>query len=210
MVVFYFILLTTVFAVKYTADDGYLKTQRYILASDRESCLGKEGCIYLKKFMIPDINDGLTFEFTDSKPEHLRYKVRTSSNSKEAGDVRLRKKDKSDSDVLFSGFNMNGYIKVNSEQKTYEYDAYEWIQVDHLLDYGDDEVEMYINGELETTTPFYYEDTGSVNQLILYNLNVDVEVWFKDLELCDERCPGVELDGGIILGIFSLLLILSF
>jgi hypothetical protein len=66
--------------------------------------------------------------------------------------------------------------------------------VDFLIDYGDDEVEMYINRELEVTTDFYYEDAGSVNELILYSLNEGVEIWWKDLEICDSRCPGIELD----------------
>jgi hypothetical protein len=148
----------------------------------------------MKKFMIPDINDGLRYKFDLSEPEHIRFKVRSNSETKESADLRLRRNDKSSSDVVFFAFNMNKHIKFNAEQKTFEYNAYEWVEVDILIDYGDDEVELYIDGDLEVTTAFYYEDAGSVDELLLYSLNEGIEVWWKDLEICDSRCSGSNLD----------------
>jgi hypothetical protein len=80
--------------------------------------------------------------------------------------------------------------------------------VDLLIDYGDEEVEMYINRELEITAGFYYSDAGSVDELLLYSLNEGVEVWWKDLEICEERCAGIELDfAGFLAAVFVLILI---
>jgi hypothetical protein len=95
--------------------DFTLKEARYVVADDKASCLMEPGCIYMKKFMIPDINDGLVYKFDRSQPEHIRFKVRSSSDTKESADFRLRDSDESKSDVVFFAFNMNKHIKVNTE-----------------------------------------------------------------------------------------------
>jgi hypothetical protein len=114
-------LFVSIFVISMTAakklqlSDFVLKESRYVVASDKASCLLEEGCIYMKKFMIPDINDGLVYKFDRSQPEHIRFKVRSSSDTKESADFRLRNSDESKSDVVFFAFNMNKHIKINSQ-----------------------------------------------------------------------------------------------
>ena len=58
------------------------------------------------------------------------------------------------------------------------------------MDWVGKTVQIYVNETYEGSANFYHPQITEVDQLLLYNLNVDTSSWWKDLSVCNYRCPG--------------------
>ena len=69
-----------------------------------------------------------------------------------------------------------------------------------LLDWDNEAVALFVNGEYKTRTGFFSSerdemlgcDETFVNALMLYTLTSGMQSSFKDVRLCTELCPGTQ------------------
>ena len=95
------------------------------------------------------------------------------------------------SDVAFFRLGYFDYAKLNTENMLRKYDASEWYEVDLLLNWVDQRVSIYINGEEYKSTTFFTQKKdklSSANAVSIYGLSPGSISKFKDIRVCNEVC----------------------
>ena len=100
-------------------------------------------------------------------------------------------------DVLFYRFGYFNYQKLNLESMIYKFEADVWYQVDLVLDWDEQMVNVYVDQELseQPAQMFFTKDTETIDSadtIIIYGLTPGSVSKFRDLQVCDTRCLGGE------------------
>ncbi|KRX07554.1 Cyclic nucleotide-binding protein [Pseudocohnilembus persalinus] len=156
-------------------------------------------------------DEGIWIKFGKSQPKHLRFKF--SSTNKETEDTNLRLKNDSD-DLTVVSFRCGnaGFIRVNDQQMVGFYNStvseksttdVKWTQCDVLLDWDKQSVDIFIDETYKGQGEFYHSEVSKVDKLQMYNLKPGTVSYFKNLEVCDEKCEnfnwGKNMKSSIIL-----------
>jgi hypothetical protein len=57
------------------------------------------------------------------------------------------------------------------------------------LDWENRVVDIYINETFKGTANFYHEEVTTVDTVLIYNLNPETTSWWKNIEVCNKKCP---------------------
>lgn len=52
-------------------------------------------------------------------------------------------------------------------------------------------MDIFINETRSGSANFYHEEIESVDQVLLYNLHPETSSWWRDIEVCKERCASI-------------------
>ena len=89
------------------------------------------------------------------------------------------------------GFFHHIKLNTNSMIKMFEQDV--WYTVDMLIDWEEQTVSIYVDGEGVTAVPFFTkraQKLNDVNTIALYGLTPDGISRFRNLMVCDDICDG--------------------
>lgn len=95
------------------------------------------------------------------------------------------------SDVAFFRLGFFDYAKLNTENMLTKYDAGAWYVVDLLMDWNEQRVSIYINGDEYKSTTFFTQSKDklkSANAVSIYGLSPGSISKFKDIRICNEVC----------------------
>lgn len=95
------------------------------------------------------------------------------------------------SDVAFFRLGFFDYAKLNTENMLMKYEAGVWYAVDLLMDWNEQRVSIYINGDEYKSTTFFTQSKDkltSANAVSIYGLSPGSISKFKDIRICNEVC----------------------
>ena len=95
------------------------------------------------------------------------------------------------SDVAFFRLGFFDYAKLNTENMLVKYEAGVWYAVDLLMDWSEQRVSIYINGDEYKSTTFFTQSKDkltSANAVSIYGLSPGSISKFKDIRICNEVC----------------------
>lgn len=120
-------------------------------------------------------------------------------------------------DVLFYRFGYFNYQKLNLQSMIHKFEQDVWYQVDLLIDWDQQRVNVYVDGELseQPAENFFTKDTETIDSadtIIIYGLTPGSVSKVRDLKVCTDRCIGgssLEFIGAHHLTISFLILLIA-
>ena len=88
------------------------------------------------------------------------------------------------------------HLKLNTESMIKMFEEGEWLSVDLLVDWEEQTVSIYVDGEGVLSTPFFTKRKTTlkdINAVALYGLTPEGTSRFRNLMICDEICSGCKL-----------------
>lgn len=101
-----------------------------------------------------------------------------------------------DSDIFLFRLGYFDYIKLNVESMIMPYVANEWYTFDLIINWDEQCVSIYINGDGKSRQPFFLLRTltfENANALSLYNLSPGSSCKVRNMQLCEILCS---INGG--------------
>jgi len=83
------------------------------------------------------------------------------------------------------------YMKLNTVNMVELSVAEKWYQIDLLVNWVDQRVAIYVNGEFRASSPFFNnekERVESANVLAIYGLSAGGTGRFREMEVCKDIC----------------------
>ena len=167
---------------------------------------GTNGYLTLTKIekSVFSYDDGMYYYFGDSNPKHIHFEILTREGTKETGDFRLVYLDNSkvssnvfskvdNSDSVFFRFGFYNFIRVNLEDLIYGFEPARWYTIDLLLNWSDQKVAIFVDGNYITTVIFFYNNNiDKWNALMIYNLTPDSTIKVANLQVWTSNWAGYE------------------
>lgn len=100
------------------------------------------------------------------------------------------------SDVAFLRLGFFKHLKLNTESMIKMFEEGEWLSVDLLIDWEEQTVSIYVDGEAKLATPFFTkrkQTIQEINTVALYGLTPESVSRFRNLQICDDICTGGKL-----------------
>ena len=97
------------------------------------------------------------------------------------------------SDVAFMRLGFFKHLKLNTESMIKMFEEGEWLSIDLLIDWEDQTVSIYVDGEGVLATPFFTKRKTTlkdINTVALYGLTPESVSRYRNLMVCEDICSG--------------------